>query len=175
LNNLRHIFSVLFLIVSFGNISLGQTYLKIDTIKVYDFVGLLKYQIQGGDTTCSLNEKPFPVKEYQRIEKYNCKLWGDCRDTSQHIFYVNTYDLNERPLFSTYQIDPENIFFGSYKEYYSNGIIKIEGQYLFFGNDWKQYENEKNWNKKDGVWKYYNENGKLKRTKTFKHGRRKWI
>lgn len=149
--------------------------MKIDTIKIYEYTEPYNYRVQGKDTTCTLNGKPFPIKEYLRIESFNCKLWGGCRDSSQHLFYVNTFDIYERPLFSTYQIDPEYIFFGSYKKFYPNGTIKIEGQYLFFADDWKQYQNENNWNKKDGLWKYYNKNGKLKRTKTFNHGRRKWL
>ncbi|MGZ4053314.1 MAG: hypothetical protein ACXVPM_00315 [Bacteroidia bacterium] len=68
---------------------------------------------------------------------------------------------------SAFQEGPEGIFWGPYKEYYKNGNLKCEGQYLFLGLDWRKYRNEKNLNKKIGTWKYYDRKGKLKRTEKF--------
>ena len=146
----------------------GQQTTKIDTIKYIQLDGRTNFTIQGKDTTCYSNGKPFPIKEYLRIEKINCRLEGDCRDSLDYIFYVHTFNTKGQLLFSTYRIDPEHLFFGPYKEYYSNGKIKVEGQYLFFGDDWKKYLIENNWDKKVGVWKYYSKSGSLKRTET--HG-----
>jgi len=148
--------------------SYGQEHLKIDTIKYFVFDAVMHYTVQGKDTTCGIvNGKSFPVKEYLRIEKINCRLEGECRDSSEHLFYVNTYNIHGQLLYSAYQTGPEDLFFGAYREYYTNGKIKAEGQYLFFGNNWEEYNDENNWNKKTGVWKYYNKNGKLKRTENF--------
>ena len=145
----------------------GQQATRIDTIEYVQFDGQTNFTIQGKDTVCLSNGKPFSIKEYLRVEKLNCRLNGDCRNMVDHTFYVHTFSLSGQLLFSTYRIDPEQLFFGSYKEYYTDGKLKIEGQYAFFGNDWKMYLDEKNWNKKIGIWKYYNKKGRLKCTETF--------
>lgn len=166
---MKKISQILFLLLTTAVISFGQ---NIDTIKYYKVPGSLYYSIIGTDTVAKLNGNPISIKEYLKIENTNCRLWGSCegQQDSSDLYFVNTYDLDENLLYCTYQLGPEEIFFGPYKEYYKNGKIKIEGQYMFYGTDRKQYENRKHWNNKTGEWKYYNEDGKLIKKRKFKNG-----
>lgn len=162
----KPLYILTFILFNYSHILLGQKPFKIDTINYYVYGdGVFHFTIQGNDTTCGfVNGKSFPIREYLRLEKFNCRLEGECRDSSEHIFFVHTYDAKGRLLFSTYRIDPEYLFFGPYTEYFSNGKVKIKGQYLFFGNDWEKYYDKNNWDKKVGLWTYYNKRGKIKKT-----------
>lgn len=149
---------------------------QIDTIKYYQVSGHLRFGILDKDTTCTLDGKPFPISEYLRIEAVNDRLdRHPYPKDSIGVFFVKNYDLEERLLFSAYQTSSEPIFFGDYKDYYPNGQLKTEGQYMFFGSDWKQYEKIRHWNNKTGNWKYYRPDGRLRRQKRFKNGHRKLI
>jgi len=75
-------------------------------------------------------------------------------------------------LFSTYRIGPEGEYFGIYREYYLDGRIKIEGEYLFYGNNINEYYKPGNCTIKNGVWKYYKKNGKLKKTKYYRNNKK---
>lgn len=145
----------------------AQSPISIDTIKYFKINGVTQFTIQGKDTILTLNGKPFPIKKYLEFQKHNCRLEGDCKDSTENIFFVKTYNTNGRLLYSTYKIDPEENYWGTYTEYYENGKIKIQGQYMFFGNDWKKYYDEKNLNVKIGTWLYYNKKGKIIRQTTY--------
>lgn len=69
---------------------------------------------------------------------------------------------------------------GDYKEFHSNGKIVVLGRYIQVsgtldmvtvdvnGDEVKTKEHYDNVPKKDGIWEYYDENGKLIETKTYK-------
>jgi antitoxin component YwqK of YwqJK toxin-antitoxin module len=59
---------------------------------------------------------------------------------------------------------------GSYKEWYDNGNIKVEGQYNDIQKDTAQSISSINQLKEQGLWKYYDENGKLIKAVTYKDG-----
>ncbi len=145
---------------------IGQNF-KVDTLHVIDFNGMLEMSI-GQDTVCSLNGKRISTQKYLSIRQANCILWRYCDeckcDTTVHVFFVYEYDMKGQLLRSSYRIDPEHIYFGPYKEYYRNGKIKTEGQYVFFTDSWQPFYDSKNFYKKIGTWKYYQRNGKLRRT-----------
>lgn len=134
---------------------------KIDTIKYYAFRSM---HIDYVKNKYVINGFKVSSKRGEEVDSCNCILERRCGDSTKHIFFVKTFDLHEKLLYSAYQNNPEHIFWGPYKEYYPNGKIKIEGEYLFFGTDLKMYQDKKNWNKKIGLWKYYNKKGKLKRS-----------
>lgn len=148
----------------------AQVPANIDTIKEYTYKGLLRFGMNGTDTACTLDGKPIADSLYRKIEKANCKLWGKCRKKDEHLFFVNTFDLKERLLYSAYRISSKPVFFGPYKEFYPNGQLKVEGAYQIYGTNWARYEEMKYQNIKTGEWKYYKKNGKVEKTEVYKNG-----
>jgi len=150
-----HLLFLPFLLV-LTSISAAQT-LSIDTIKVYDFTGSSGL-IQGTDTICTIDNKSVTYAVYKKVMDSNKPLLRSQKEREGKLLFVYSYDLNDVLLFTTYMISVEERNFGPYKEYYSNGKLKVKGQYL----DAIGYlKSEHGCMIKNGEWTFFNEDGSV--------------
>jgi antitoxin component YwqK of YwqJK toxin-antitoxin module len=98
-------------------------------------------------------EDYFNSGQMQYIEEYDKRC----------VYYLQRkfYSPSGKPTSTLELTDTKKMVYAS-KEYYDNGNIKEEGQ-LIFNESMGDYQ-------KNGLWKFYNENGSIKEQKTFSKG-----
>lgn len=128
---------------------------------------LKKYSVPGRGIAYLHNGTEYHINGIVVDKKVYDRYKGDSVIVDRPVIY-RTYDIDDTLL-------REGIFYGDcqigyYKEFYRDGIIKTLGQFKenTTGN-WKNIGNRGYCSVKDGDWKYYNENGKLVYTETWKN------
>lgn len=129
-------------------IVLFVSYIQIYGNKVSDNIQIINDSIMGH----KLN--------FELLDKYATRKWQMKDSIGEYIYYSWKFTENgvethlsgsTRNGFSVWQTPPAPAFFKIYKEFYSNGYLKLKGKCM--GS-----------NTRVGLWKYFDETGKLIKT-----------
>ena len=130
-----------------------MTDLNKSNLIVYYEDGKLRSNVISSGSNVLKEEDYFPGGQLEYIEEYDKK--------GEYYLQRKFYSANGKPT-SLLEITDQKRKIYSSKEFYDNGNVKEEGQ-MIFNSGLGDYQ-------KDGKWKFYDENGKLKEEKTFTKG-----
>jgi antitoxin component YwqK of YwqJK toxin-antitoxin module len=137
---------------------------KLDTLRSYD-VFLEERQTPFG-TAYICNGNEVTKKKYVEFKRF----WNAAGACKPCLLY--TYDDKDQLKYVAYQY--QDCLCGSYKEYYPEGSLKVEGQFKKIQSDNFENLNPRNQcNVRDGIWTYYFENGVTEKTETYVDGKLK--
>ena len=129
------------------------TDLKRSSMKIYFKDGKIKADIEYYDNC--------PVKEQDYYANSKLKYVEEHTKNMEYLIQMSFYTVDGKPV-STFNITDKKKKIYYKKEYHENGNIKEEGpmKYSMSNADYV----------KEGVWKFYEESGKLKNTEGFVNG-----
>ena len=145
---------------SFGQADVKATY---DTIKTYD-VFLEANKTVWGVMEYKANGQLISVETYNKYKMHWNAAYA-CKPCN-----LVTLDAKDKILHEAFQY--QNCLSGYYKEYYTDGTIKVDGQY-------KENPEPENWEKlgerglcdiRVGKWVYYNAEGKAQKSEQYENG-----
>lgn len=137
----------------------GQS-LQVDTITIYSYS-----QTSRGLVTL-IDGKLSSQKKLAELEKCD-SVWAS--DTT--LRFVELKDLKGRLKKTFYTKGIESPYFGEYKEYYTNGKVKIHGYHtLPFKIKTDSIRTVHSESYPDGKWTFYAKNGKMVMVKSYKEG-----
>ena len=135
----------------------AQEKVKVDTIKSYDIF------LEGGSNGYFIDGQRVPKGRYDYYKKIFDQI-GTCTPC-----WVKDYNLSE-------ELISEGLYYtdcpiGKMIDYYSTGIIKAQGNYKPNPtNNWANWY-QKGGCRKEGEWKYYDENGTLIKIENYRDGK----
>ena len=136
----------------------AQGKLQIDTITSYD-VNLSTYMTTNGRVYMA-NEQVISKDKYE----FYRKNWEDVKRCSP--CEVKTLDGKNR--LKHIAIQYGDCFIGPFKEYYSNGKLKVEGNFKgALDGNYSQLRLNGLCSQREGVWKYYTPEGRLDYLETY--------
>ncbi len=133
----------------------------LDTVATYD-VNLSDYLTTNGRVYMA-NGKVIS-KEKSEFYKDSWKKAQACQPCK-----VYTYNANDQLKHVVAQY--EGCLLGPFKEYYTDGKIKVEGNFKTnSSNDYSNLRLRGLCSMREGLWNYYNESGKLQTIETYENG-----
>ena len=129
------------------------TDLKRSTMKIYYKDGKQKANIEYYDNGPVMEQDYYPNGQVKYVEEHTRNM--------EYLIQMNSFAEDGKPQ-SLFQITDKKKKIFYKKEYSENGKIKEEGP-MKFSSDMLDYV-------KDGVWKFYDDNGNLKNTDNFVNG-----
>lgn len=146
------------------SVSTAENNIKSDTLRSYDV--FLEERITPFGIAYMCNGKEVTKKKYFEYKQF-WKAAGACKPC-----LLYTYDDNDKLKYVAYQF--QDCLCGSYKEFYNDGNLKVEGQFKNIVIDnWDNFKNNNSCNIRDGIWIYYLENGVTEKTETYVDGKLK--
>lgn len=134
---------------------------KIDSIATYD-VNLSDYMTTNGKVYLA-NGKAITKDKYE-FYKESWKKASACQP-------CEVYTYNEFDQLKHIAIQYEGCLVGSFKEYYPDGKIKVEGNFRNNeSSDWSNLRLRGLCSIREGKWNYYNDAGKLTLIETYENG-----
>lgn len=134
---------------------------KLDTLRSYDV--FLEERITPFGIAYMCNGVEITKKKYTEYKQF----WNAAGACKPCLLY--TYDDKEQLKYVAYQY--QDCLCGSYTEYFKDGKLKVEGQFLKVSTDnWQTVNDRKSCNKRDGIWTYYLPNGVTEKTETYVSG-----
>ncbi|HUH73882.1 MAG TPA: hypothetical protein VLZ75_05690 [Chitinophagales bacterium] len=134
---------------------------QMDTVSTYD-VNLSDYMTTTGKVYLANGQAI--SKDKHDFYKESWKKAQNCQPCE-----VYTYNANEQLKHVVVQY--EGCLLGPFKEYYSDGKIKVEGNFKSNpSNDYSNLRLRGLCSMREGFWNYYNESGKLQTVETYENG-----
>lgn len=150
------------LLIALGNTVNAQQTLRIDTISTYD-VNLSDYMTTNGRVYLA-NGKVISKEKYL-FYKDNWERVQNCQP-------CEVYTYNDRNQLKHVAIQYGECLVGPFKEYYSDGKIKVEGSFRENpSSDWSNLRLRGLCSVRDGEWKYYSTSGKLEAIENYQNGK----
>ncbi len=141
--------------------TINNVYSKLDTLYYYRIS--IRAEIWGSTGNYWVNDRPVSKQTYYRYKNFSDNLFK-CKPC-----YLKTLNANGKLIREAVQYT--DCFVGKRIDYYSNGRIKIKGQYKENNTgDWSNLSRRGYCSKKEGTWRFYERNGKRKIEK-YKNGR----
>lgn len=135
---------------------------KIDTLRSYNV--FLEERITPFGIAYMCNGNEITKKQYTEYKKF----WNALDACTPCL--LNTYNDKNEMMYSAFQY--KNCFCGSYKEYYAQNKLKVEGQFKQnTSGNWDNLKSRNLCSIRDGVWTYYNEDGLQLKTEIYKNGK----
>ncbi|HZH68694.1 MAG TPA: hypothetical protein VFD65_05790 [Chitinophagales bacterium] len=149
-------------LLAFNNPIVAQTVMKFDTISTYD-VNLSSSMTTNGRIYFA-NGKAISKAKYE-FYKSNWERVQRCQPCE-----VSTY--NENHELKHIAIQYGDCFVGPFKEFYTNGKVKVEGNFKSItNNDWSSLRLRGLCSTREGEWKHYSPEGKLETIEQYEHGK----
>ena len=144
-----------------NKISNIETKKKLDTLRSYDV--FLEERMTPFGIAYMCNGAEITKKKYLEYKQF----WNATGACKPCLLY--TYDDKDQLKYVAYQY--QDCLCGSYTEYYKDGKLKVEGQFLNVASGNLQNINERKvCNKRDGNWTYYLPNGVVEKTEIYASG-----
>ncbi len=141
------------------NITINKN--KLDTLRSYDV--FLEERMTPFGIAYMCNGTEITKKKYLEYKQF----WNATGACKPCLLY--TYDDKDQLKYVAYQY--QDCLCGSYTEYYKDGKLKVEGQFLNVVSDnWQNINDRKVCNKRDGNWTYYLPNGVVEKTELYASG-----
>lgn len=141
-----------------------QSKAKLDTLRSYDVFLEERMTPFGIAYICNGNE--VTKKKYLEYKQF----WNASGACKPCLLY--TYDDKDQLKYEAYQY--QDCLCGSYKEYYKDGTLKVEGQFKNVATDnWEKLSSRDVCNLRNGIWIYYFDNGVTEKTETYIDGKLK--
>lgn len=146
---------------TYGQTDTGTVYRNLKTEKYYE-VGLI-YRSDNGQRKYEVNGKEVNKSTYRKYEK----TWENMDNCCPCI--LKSYDEND--ILISEAVSCTDCYVGYFKEFYSNGQVKISGRYKENPTDnWDDIWNRGYCSVPDGQWIYYNEKGAILYSEYWKDG-----
>lgn len=140
----------------------AQETLRIDSISTYD-VNLSDYMTTNGRVYLA-NGKVISKEKYL-FYKNNWEKVQQCQP-------CEVYTYNDQHQLKHVAIQYGECLVGPFKEFYSDGKIKVEGSFKEnTSSDWSNLRLRGLCSVRDGEWKYYNISGKLEVIESYQNGK----
>ena len=137
---------------------------KLDTLRTYDVFLEEKLTPFGKAYMCNGNE--VTKQKYLEFKRF----WGASAACTPCLLY--TYNDKNELKYVAYQY--EECLCGSYKEYYTDGTLKVEGQFKQnTTGSWENLKSKNVCNVRDGIWIYYTETAVEEKRETYIDGKLK--
>lgn len=134
---------------------------KLDTVATYD-VNLSDYLTTNGRVY---------LANGQVITKDKSDFFKDSWKKAQNCQPCEVYTYNVKNELKHVVIQYEGCLLGPFKEYYTDGKIKSEGNFKTNpSNDYSNLRLRGLCSMREGIWNYYNEAGKLQTIETYENG-----
>lgn len=134
---------------------------QLDTLRSYDV--FLEERITPFGIAYMCNGAEITKKKYLEYKQF----WNAAGACKPCLLY--TYDDKDQLKYVAYQY--QDCLCGSYEEYYQDGKLKVQGQFINVSSDnMDVINNRKVCNKRDGIWTYYLPNGVTEKTETYVNG-----
>ena len=144
-----------------NKISNIETKKKLDTLRSYDV--FLEERMTPFGIAYMCNGAEITKKKYLEYKQF----WNATGACKPCLLY--TYDDKDQLKYVAYQY--QDCLCGSYTEYYKDGKLKVEGQFLNVASGNLENINERKvCNKRDGNWTYYLPNGVVEKTEIYASG-----
>lgn len=161
---MKHLLCSFFCLISLltGNRLSAQNSVQFDTISTFD-VNLSDYMTTNGRVYMA-NGKVIS-KEKHEFYKKNWERVQNCQP-------CEVYTYNEHHQLKHVAIQFGECLVGPFKEYYTDGKLKIEGNFKSNpGSDWSSLRLRGLCSVREGVWNYYSSTGKLETVETYENGK----
>jgi len=111
----------------------------------------------------TVNGKEITKKQYDKYRQY----WRAIDACTPCL--LRTFDMNDKIMYEAYQY--VDCLCGQYTEFYKDGSIKTEGQFMKNpDNNWQNFNAQQFCNRKTGIWKYFYSNGTVEKIEEYLNG-----
>jgi antitoxin component YwqK of YwqJK toxin-antitoxin module len=139
------------------------SYPHMDTINYYD-ISSESMSFESGQVIYKVNDHTVTQDQWRKmtIGKEKLKTCTPCM--------VRTYDAHDELVSAAVQYTKCNV--GAYTGYYADGKVKVTGRYKEnHSGKWDKPALSMYCTKKEGVWTYYNESGKVSQLEQYQDGK----
>lgn len=149
---MKHLLASCFFFLLLGSISAQENESSYDSLRTYN-VNLSDMMTTFGRKYMA-NGKEITKEQYEKYKEH-WDISEKCRPCRLHTY-------NENGILQNVALQYTDCLVGSYKEYYPDGKLKVEGQFRSnTSSDWSNLRMRNLCSVKEGEWKYYETSGKL--------------
>ncbi|MCH2228701.1 MAG: hypothetical protein MK105_00045 [Crocinitomicaceae bacterium] len=163
---------ITFLTLSISSLAqTDSTKYTLDTSTMYKNLDTLNFYSVGLRAESSNKSEKYWVNN-KRVDKIIYLKYKSVWDNIHKCkpCYLKTYDENDKLIKEGFQYTDCGV--GIWTEYYSNGEIKTIGHFKENNSDnWNDLWNRGYCSRKEGLWKYYDENGNVTKTEKYLDGK----